>query len=284
MRIVWTRPLAATPLGLSLACEAGSLLVWESESTLVRLDSAGRVELRQRSPVTPVAVAMSDDGRLVAVAGRRGQVCLMTLDLVPIWERTLPRKPTALAIDHLGRRLAVADDAGGVFVFDREGHEVWRASAARPLTRLAFVPEAPALIGAAEFGLVCAFDGAGTCTWRDGLVAHVGSLAASGSGDLFLLACFNEGLCTYALGRPRSQRLPMSPPVRLAALDYRGETIVAGGLEGTLFRCAADGSKQLEVSLAANPVALCVEALGGAAMVALGDGTLVRVEMSAAQG
>jgi hypothetical protein len=250
---------------------------------LVRLDPAGRVELRQRAPMTPVAVTMSDDGRLIGVVGRRGQVCLLTLDLVPIWERSLPRKPTALALDHLGRRLAVADEAGGVFVFDREGHEIWRASAARPLTRVAFVPEAPALIGAAEFGLVCAFDAAGICTWRDGLVAHVGSLAVSGTGDLILLACFNEGLCTYALGRPRSQRLPMSPPVRLAAVDYRGEVIVAVGLDGNLLRCAADGTRQLELPLPANPVALCVEALGGAAIVALADSTLIRVEMSESQ-
>ena len=284
MRIAWTRSLSAPPLGLCLAREVGTLLVWEAEGTLVRLDSAGRVELRQRSPITPVAVAMSDDGRLVAVVGKRGQVCLLTLDLVPIWERSLPRKPTALAIDHLGRRVAVADESGSVFVFDREGHEVWRASAARPLTRLAFVPEAPALIGAAEFGLVCAFDGAGVCTWRDGLVAHVGSLAVSGSGDLILLACFNEGLCTYALNRPRSKRLPMSPPSRLAAVDYRGETIVSVGLDGQLVRCAADGTKQLGLSLSANAVAVCVEALGRAAIVALGDGTLVRVEMGEKRG
>ena len=284
MRIAWTRPLSAAPLGLCLAREAGTLLAWEAESTLVRLDPSGRVELRGRSPVPPVAVAMSDDGRLIAVAGARGKVCLLTLDLVPVWERSVPRKPTALALAPLGARLAVADEAGGVFVFDREGREVWRATAARPLTRLAFVPEASALIGAAEFGLVCVFDGAGTCTWRDGLVAHVGSLAVSGTGDLILLACFNEGLCTYALDRPRSQRLPPSPPVRLAAMDYRGEIIVAVSLDGDLVRCGADGTKQLELSLPANPVALCVEALGGAAVVAMADGTLVRVEMGEAQG
>src|SRR4051812_34206689 len=99
LRIAWTRPLVAVPQGLSLAREVGTLLVWEGEATLVRLDAAGRVELRQRSPVTPIGVTMSDDGRLVAVVGRRGQVCLLTLDLVPIWERSLPRKPTALALD-----------------------------------------------------------------------------------------------------------------------------------------------------------------------------------------
>ena len=279
MRIAWTRPLSAVPLGLSLARESCTLLVWESEATLVRLDPEGRVETSGRSPVPPVAVAMSDDGRLIAVAGRRGKVCLLTLDLVPIWERNLPRKPTALALDPLGARLAVADEAGGVFVFDRQGREVWRASTARPLTRLAFVPEAPVLVGAAEFGLVCTFDGAGACTWRDGLMAHVGSLAVSGTGDPILLACFNEGLCTYALGRPKSHRLPMSPPVRLAAMDYSGEVIVAIGLDGHLLRCGADGTRQVELPLTANAVAVCVEALGEAAVVALGDGTLVRVEM-----
>ena len=99
-----------------------------------------------------------------------------------------------------------------------------------------------------------------------------------------MLACFNEGLCTYALGRPRSRRLPMSPPVRIAAVDFRGEAIVAVGLDGQLLRCAADGTKQLELSLPANPIALGVEAMGDAAIVALADGTLVRVEMGGSQG
>jgi hypothetical protein len=66
-------------------------------------------------------------------------------------------------------------------------------------------------------------------------------------------------------------------------VDYRGEAIVAVGLDGKLLRCAADGTRQLELSLPAEPVALGVEALGGAALVALADGTLVRVELSEAQ-
>lgn len=279
MRLAWSRTLPLPPVGLSLAREPGTLLVWDAEGTLTRLDAAGHAEQRHRDPVPLAAAALSDDGRLVALAGGRGDVCLLTLDFVPVWRHALPRGPTAVAIDHLGRRLAVADEAGGLTVFDRDGVELWRASAPRPLKQLAFVPETPVLLGAAEFGLVCAFDAAGNVAWRDGLVAHVGSLATSGTGASIVLACFTDGLCRYALAGSRAARLPGSPPARLVALSYPGDVVAVAGLERLLYRCGADGTRQGEIELPAAPVALALEALGNATVAALADGTLVRVEM-----
>jgi hypothetical protein len=279
VRLVWSRSLPAAPLGLGLAREAGTLLLWDVDHHLGRYDRQGQGELRQRAPGSLVAAALSDDGLTVAAAGKRGQAWLLNVDLVPVWERSVPRRPVALALDALGRRLAVADEGGGLHVFDRAGQVVWRAAAARPLAYLAFVPEAPALVGSADFGLVCAFDRAGRCLWRDGLVAHVGSLAVSADGGRVVLACFTDGLCCYALTQPRQARLPRAAPSRLAAIDYKGELLLTAGLGNELALRGGDGEVRAVLAMPSSPVAVAVEALGDSAVAALAGGMLARVEL-----
>src|SRR5262245_53484309 len=132
VRLAWSQPLPTPPAGLSLAREPGTLLVWDAEPTLGRYTALGQRELRQRAPADLLLAALSDDGSAVAAVGKRGQVWLLTAELVLLWERTLPHRPLALALDHLGRRLAVADEAGGLHVFDRAGKVRWQAAAARP--------------------------------------------------------------------------------------------------------------------------------------------------------
>jgi hypothetical protein len=279
VRQLWSTDLSAPPLGLSLAREPGTFLLWDGEKMLARAGRQGRQELRRAAPGSVVAAALSDDGRHAAAVGRRGQVWLFTGELDLLWERTLPHRPVAVALDHLGKGLAVADEAG-VHVFDATGRELWRASTPRPLVYLAFVPEAPALVGCAEFGLVCAFDHEGHCLWREGLVVHVGSLAVSGDGEQIVLACFTEGLCVYSLSRARQQRFPQAAPCRLAAVGYLGEPILTAGLENRLALHDAQGELRDELSLPAPPLALALSALGERAIVALSGGKVVGVEVA----
>src|SRR5262245_13754808 len=120
MQLVWTRPLPSMPAGLSLAREAGTILVIDQEQHLSRPDPTGQVELRQRAPASLIAATIAEDGRTVAAVGKRGQVWLLTMDFVPIWERAVPGRAVALALDILARRVAVADESGGLHVFDRD--------------------------------------------------------------------------------------------------------------------------------------------------------------------
>ncbi len=285
MRLLWSIDLPAPPLGLSLAREPGSFLVWDGEKNLARFDRNGKQQLRRPAPATLVAATLSDAGTHAAAVGRRGQVWLLTGELDVIWERSLSRKPVAVAVDHLGQGVAVADEAG-VHVFDAAGREIWRASTPRPLVYLAFVPESAALVGSAEFGLVCAFDRGGHCLWREGLVVHVGSLAVSGDGSRIVLACFTEGLFVYALNQPRLLRLPQAAPCRLAALGYTGEPILTAGLENQLALRDARGEQGDELALPGPPLALALAALGEWAVVALAGGKVVGVaiEPAAPQG
>lgn len=279
MRLAWSRPLPAPPAGLSLAREPGTLLVRDQEHHLGRYDRAGQLELRQRAPASLTASAISDDGRVVAAAGRRGQVWLLTLDFVRLWERSVSGRPVAVALDGFGARLAVADEAGGLTVFDRDGQEVWRAASPRPLLHLAFVPELPILLGCAEYGLVCAFDDRGQMLWRDGLVAHVGSLAVTGDGSRAVLACFTDGLNCYAAMSPKRTALARAAPSRLAALDYRGEMLLTTGLANELARRGPDGDVRGVLLLSSSPLALAVDALGLSTVAVLSDGTLAGVEL-----
>jgi hypothetical protein len=283
VRVAWSFPLPAAPVGLSLAREPGFLLVHDAEDHLARLDRLGQAVVRRPAPAPLIAATLADDGASAAAIGKQPRVWMLTSELTALWERSLPRKPTALALDALGRQLAVADEAGGVHVFDSAGKVVWQASSARPLVHLAFVPEAPVLVGAAEFGLVCSFDRTGHCLWRDGLVAHVGSLAVSGDGGRIVLACFTEGLCCYALSQPRQARLPRAAPSRLAALSYTGQTTLTAGLDSQIALRDAEGEILDELPLPGPPAAIAVEALGESALAVLANGQIVRVELPAAQ-
>lgn len=279
MQLLWTRSLPAPPAGLSLARETGTLLVRDQEQHLARFDRTGQIELRQRSPASLLAAVISDDGQTVAAVGKRGQVWLLTLDFVPIWERAVPRRPMALAVDIEGRRVAIGDESGELHVFDRSGRKVWHVSVARPLVHLAFVAESPALVGSAEYGLVSAFAHDGRCLWRDGLVAHVGSLAVTGDGSRVVLACFTEGLNCYGVTQSKRTQLARAAPSRLVAIDYRGQVLLTTGMANELALRGTEGDIRGVLLLPANPVSLALEALGREAVAILADDTIAGIQI-----
>lgn len=279
MRPAWSRSLPSAPVGLSLARESGSILVWDGEPTLGRYDRLGQRELRQRAPAELKLAAMAEDGSSVAAAGSKGQVWLLTADLTPHWERSIRRAPTALAIEHLGKRVAVADDGGGLSLFDSAGQLAWRETVPRPLVHLVFVPETGAVVGCAEFGLVCAFSPQGKSLWRDGLFAHVGALTTSGDGKRILLACFTGGLCRYSLPKPNREEITSAGACRLVSSSYGGGALLTADLDKTVTLRDVAGKAMHTLQLPASPLALTLEPLGGAAVLALNDGRMMRIEI-----
>lgn len=280
MRSVWSRQVPSIPLGLSLARESGSLLVLDAEHHLSRYDRNGQIEWRQRAPGSVTAAVLSDDGKTLAALGKRGQIWLMTADLVPIWEQVLPQRPRALALSALGERLAVSDEGGGLHLFDRKGRLLWHSLAAKPFLHLAFVPESPYLVGAAEFGLVSVYEGRGQCLWRDGLVAHVGALAVNGEGSRIVLACFTEGLNCYTVSSAKRQHLARAAPSRLVAVSYLGEQTLTCGLNNELAQRGLEGDIRQVLLLSSACVALAVDALGTNAFAVLSDRSLQRIELA----
>jgi hypothetical protein len=278
VRVLWSRPLASPPRGISLARERGRLLAWDAEHTLYLFNRAGELEARRPAAAALAGACAADDGDSFAAVGQDGRAWLLAPDLTPRWERSVPRRAVACALSALGDYLAVSDGGGALHVFDRLGRSAWRAANPRPLRYLAFVAERPALVGSADFGLVACFDASGRGLWRDGLVAHVGSLAASGDGETIVLACFTEGLCRYGLERPRPERLPQAAPCRLAAVSYAGDLLLTAGMEERLYLRQRDGAVRDELALDGAPADLALGPLGEYAAVALTDGRLLGLD------
>jgi hypothetical protein len=277
VRPIWSVSTRFPLRGLSLAREPGAVLVWDVQHGLTRYDRGGDLQTQCAAPGPIAAACSADDGASAAVGGDKGQVWRLGPDLLPRWERAVPRRVTAVAQEALGQRLAVADAAGGIHVYDDRGRPVWQATSPRPLALLTFVPEQAVLVGSADHGLVIAFDARGACLWRDGLVAHVGSLAVTGDGTKVALSCFTEGVLCYTPGRPKPRRLPKAGPCRLAALSYNGDVLLTAGLDNRLTLADGEGAVRAELALDAQPVGLAVDALGDGGAAALADGRILRL-------
>jgi hypothetical protein len=142
------------------------------------------------------------------------------------------------------------------------------------------VPAAPYLLGAADYGLVACFDLTGRCHWRDGLVAHIGSLAVSGEGELVVLACYTEGLQRYTAGGANKGRIALAAPGRLAAISYDGGRLLVAGLSDRLDLLDREGRSLAQGNLDLPPAALAVSALGDTAAAALPDGKVVGLSLT----
>jgi hypothetical protein len=275
IRPLWALNLGTRPRSLSLARETQGLLVRDENHWLYLLDRAGGRQAQRKMPTALAAACAADDGSAYAAAGARGEVWWLAPDLTTRWETALDQPAVAAALDPFGQYLAVADARSQLHCYDRQGRSILRVPTTRPLHHLAFVPAAPFLLGAADYGLVTCFDLTGRCHWRDGLVAHIGSLAVSGEGDMVLLACFTEGLQRYTAGGANKGRLPVTDPCRLAAVSYDGGRILVAGLSERLDLLDRAGRSMAQGTLELPPVGLALSPQGEAGAAALADGRVV---------
>lgn len=279
MRLLWSQKVAAPVRGLALARERGWALAWDAQDSLHLWDRAGRPQAHFQAPAPLAGIVAADDGSVFAAAGGEGQVWLLTPDLVPRPHRGPSGRISALALAPLGNYLAIATAAGGaggaLHLLDPTGKEQWKVATPLALKHLAFVPERPVLAVSAEFGLVACFGPEGKMLWRDGLVARVGSLAVSGDGSRIVLACFTDGLHSYAVERGRSQPLAQIGACHLAAISYDGNTLLTAGLENQVSLRDRDGTIQGSYSASSPVVALALSPLADYAVVALANGSVV---------
>jgi hypothetical protein len=269
---LWSFSVAGAVRGLSLAREAGSLLIRDDTHWLYLLDRKGAVQAQLPAPKELTASAGSDEGGSFAVGGKEGELWWLAPDLMPRWQRGLGKRVEGLAMDSLGQYLAASDSGGEVYMFTRKGQLVWKVRCPRPLRFLSFIPEQPFVVGSADYGLVTCLDQKGETVWRDGLVAHVGSLASSGDGSSIVLACYTDGLNRYSVKSSRPERQPLSDPCRLAALSYDGRAVLTAGLLSVVTLRDDKGRRQGEHKLPAPAVALALSALAERAVIGTAAG------------
>jgi len=264
-----------------LAREKGWLVAWD-EKQLYVFNTAGKSQGQRRMPAAIGCGCWADDGSALAAVGSHGEVWWLAPDLTLRWERHLPGRAVTSAIDSFGQYLAVADDRCGLTIFDRHARMVCQMECPRPLRHLAFVPTAIYLVASAEFGLVGCLDCKGHWAWRDPLVLNVGSLAAAGTGEQIYLACFSEGLQRYTLTGSKMEAISTVEPWGLVSVSFDGRAILAGGLSQRLHLLDGAGKSLLTIPLDAPPTALVLGPLGDQAFVALSDGRLLGIDLTAA--
>jgi len=264
--------VAGAVRGLSLARESGAVFVRDDTHWLYLLNRAGAAQAQLRAPKELTVSACSDEGTAFAVGGKEGDIWWLAPDLMPRWQRSLGKRVEALAVDPLGQYLAAADAGGSVYLFTRKGEPVWKAESPRPLRFLTFIPAQPFLVGSADFGLVICFDAKGDTVWRDGLVAHIGSLTASGDGSVIVLACYTDGLNRYSLRNPRAERQPLADACRLASVSYDGRRVLTAGLLSTVTLCDPRGRTVGEHKIEAPAVSAALSALGDRAVIGTAAG------------
>jgi hypothetical protein len=263
------------PRGLSLAREKTAVLTWDSSHWLYLLNRDGQRQAQRHFDTDLVAGCLSDDGSACVVVSTTGRVWWLSPDLTTRWEIALPATALTAAVDPLGQYVAVADERGNLHLFHRLGQAVGSILCPRPVHHLAFVPEQPLLLASADYGFVGAFDLKGRCLWRDGLVAHVGGLAVTGSGNQIVLACFSEGLHRYGADGQRLERVALEESCRLVAIDFAGKHLLVTGLSKRLLLLNAAGKLLATHALDQPAIAAALGPLGDFTIVALADGTIV---------
>jgi hypothetical protein len=255
------------------------VLAWDANHWVYLLSRTGARQAQWHAPAKLVTACCAEDGSAHAAVGGGGEVWWLAPDLMPRWQRALPRPATAAALDPFGQYLAVADSGGHLHLFNQRGKSVFKVQSPRPLHYLAFVPAAPCLVGSADYGLVACFDPAGRLLWRDGLVAHVGSLAVAGDGSQIVLACFSEGLQRYTATGHNQGRQAVPEPCRLATLTFDGQFLLTAGLGQQLHQLDRQGRVLGTFALDQPPAALVLGPLGDFAVAALADGPVVALDL-----
>lgn len=280
IRPAWTLSLGARLRGLSLAREKGWLFVWDENHWVHLFDTRGKKQGQVHASDKLTAVCPADDGSILALVGRHGQVWWLAPDLSPRSETTVSQRLVAAAVDPFGQYLAVADGNSQLHILDRRNRPVVHTETPRPLHHLAFIPALPLLAGGADYGLVACYDLSGNCTWRDGLVAHLGGLACAGDGEPITLACFSEGLVRYSPTGAKRSTWNLNDAARLTALSFDGRytLTITHGHKAVL--CDEQGHTQAEYPLPSSAAGLALAPLANEAYIAQTDGTLLCLDLS----
>jgi len=221
--------------------------LWDDHQWLSLLNRTGERQAQHHRKSRILGAAISEDGSLIAVVDAENHVAILGPDLHSIWEKKLSQKLHTVALDSFGEHIAVSEVTGRIRLLDRNGQLVRDFQCPRPAHHLAFEPMTTQLIAAADFGLVACLDLlSGDWIWRETPVVHQGSIVATGSGDLVLVACFTDGLRIYD---QKGKVIPLEtkiPACRAVAAAFDGRLIVTVGLQQSMYGYSPTGKQRFE--------------------------------------
>ncbi|MGO9916854.1 MAG: hypothetical protein ACLQIB_19415 [Isosphaeraceae bacterium] len=286
----WTLVTDSPLKGLTLAREAGTILVWDEGNQLYLFDRDGESHSISRVPNKIQAGTISDDGSLIALVVDADEAWLMLLDAdfnVAV-ERAAPSEATSIAVDPHGRYLAVGTRLNAVHFINRFGRPAGRLETTEPLSHLCFVPDRALVLGAAAFGMligialepgVLAGKLEAEIVWQDRLMSNVGRLAVNGDGAMILASCFTLGVQRFDLHGRNEGSYHLGGTVSQSVSDFPGRTIAASTLEGDLAVMNSAGNVRWRTRLSRPVVALEIDPLGRYLIYGHATGELVRLNL-----
>jgi len=265
------RPAASEPLWiLATAAETRTVVVATSTGQIQLVDRAGLITAEWKCDAPLTAVSASEDGRVVALLDRLGNLHWRDRRGREHWRVLAAEEVQVLAVDATGWYAAVVDAESRVSIFDRHGRLVSQFPAPVPLAGLAFSREGPELFGISEKGFVAAMSLDGELLWRSRVPGSPRYLAVS-AGAVHVSS--DAGITSFDVAGQTIGGLTASGEApRLAVAVNRERLLLADRVGATLLRI--DGTAIWRHTSASPVVDLALDPLGRHAWLAIAPNRL----------
>lgn len=220
---VWILATGAAIEQLSLAAEARTVVVATSTGQIQLVDRTGLIKAEWHCDAPLAALAASEDGRVVALLDRLGNLHWRDRRGREHWSVLAAEEAQLLAVDATGWYATVVDAESRLSIFDRHGRLVSQFPAPVPLVGLAFSRESPELFGISEKGFVVAMSLEGELLWRSRVPGSPRYLAVS-VGAVHVSS--DAGLTSYDIAGQTIGGLTASGMAPRLAVAVNGERLL----------------------------------------------------------
>jgi len=188
-RVLWKRTAGAAVSAVALSAGAtrvvygvGSTALSNGNLTLHLLDHVGGLAGTATLSGSPRAVAITPDGRRIAVGADDDSVTLFDGTGKQLWQQGGGDVVDGVAISRDGARVAAGSEDHHVYLYNGAGADLWTFAAGGPVRAVAISGAGARVAAAVADGTVDLLDGTGRPVWRDatGHAAYAVALSADG--------------------------------------------------------------------------------------------------------
>ena len=276
--LAWSFATDAPLVWLELAKESGEVLAADKSGGIYLLDRNGRVIAVTRGQMPIRGLAWADNGAAgVALIGN-SRLHWFSRQLEFRSQYELPDTAVAVAVDSHGEYVAVSLVSGTNLVFDGPRKPIHRFESQRPFAKLLFLPEVAGLVGVADYGLLSCRSFTGAVRWEEKLFSNAGDIAASGNGDMVLIACFAQGITRYDSEGNQSGTYQLEGTSARVACTYLPYRIAVATMERQLYWLNARGKMIWSGEAPEDITRLVCDPLGKGLVCGFESGRIVRLD------
>ena len=222
------------------------------------------------------AVAISEDGALVAVGSRDNSLRLFDARGQPLWLFEAENSILGLDMSTDGQWIAVASEDRHVYLLDGDGSELWNFKAARPMNNAAIARDGSLIAATSDDRSVYVFDNKGNLLWQEELGIGVRAVDIYGSAEKARVVLgSDDGLVTIYSREGRDLlQMWLDYNVKSVSVTSNGARVLAGTGDGSaVLLNGANGSEiwRFRAEDSVNSVSLASD--GSSALVGSEDGS-----------